>query len=42
MDVLNTQAAGWVATVVATVFFGSNYLVVKKFPIADGMAFQWV
>ena len=26
----------------AALFFGSNYVVCKKFPIGDGFAFQWV
>jgi len=39
---LNSDISGWVSTVVATIFFGSNYVVVKKFPVGDGIAFQWV
>lgn len=39
---LSSEAVGYVGTAVAAIFFGSNYVVTKKFPIGDGFAFQWV
>ena len=37
-----SQVAGYVGAAIAVVFFGSNYVPVKKFPTGDGMVFQWV
>jgi len=33
---------GFVGAIVAVVFFGSNFIPVKKFETGDGMFFQWV
>jgi glucose uptake protein GlcU len=37
-----TQASGFLAVAVAIVFYGSNYVPTKKFPVGpDGLYFQW-
>jgi glucose uptake protein GlcU len=36
------QWIGWLGVVVAVLFLGSNYVVVKQFDTGDGMFFQWV
>jgi len=36
------EAYGYAGAAVAVVFFGSNYVPVKKYPTGDGMIFQWV
>ncbi|CAI8041520.1 Transmembrane protein 144, partial [Geodia barretti] len=33
---------GWVGVVIAVVFFGSNFIPVKKFDTGDGLFFQWM
>lgn len=33
---------GYIAAIVAALFFGSNYVPMKKFPVGDGFFFQWV
>ncbi|XP_043529940.1 transmembrane protein 144a isoform X3 [Chiloscyllium plagiosum] len=35
-------ALGFIACAVAVVFFGSNFVPVKKFDTGDGMFFQWI
>ena len=35
-------ALGLCMVVVCGVFFGSNFVVTKKYPTGDGMFFQWV
>jgi len=40
-SVLNSKVFGYIGAVIAILFFGSNYVVTKKFPIGDGLAFQW-
>merc|ERR1712216_1082835 len=37
-----SQPIGYVCVVVAIVFFGSNFVPVKKFETGDGMFFQWI
>eukprot|EP01100_Stratorugosa_tubuloviscum_P014902 TRINITY_DN824_c0_g1_i2.p1 TRINITY_DN824_c0_g1~~TRINITY_DN824_c0_g1_i2.p1 ORF type:complete len:364 (+),score=164.25 TRINITY_DN824_c0_g1_i2:43-1092(+) len=38
----NSLAIGFVAAGIAVVFFGSNFLPVKKFETGDGLFFQWI
>ena len=33
---------GYVGAIVAIIFFGTNFIPVKKFDTGDGMFFQWV
>ena len=37
-----SEASGYVAVLVATVFFGSNFVPVKRYETGDGMFFQWL
>eukprot|EP01113_Clastostelium_recurvatum_P035496 TRINITY_DN4961_c0_g1_i1.p1 TRINITY_DN4961_c0_g1~~TRINITY_DN4961_c0_g1_i1.p1 ORF type:complete len:354 (-),score=76.07 TRINITY_DN4961_c0_g1_i1:34-1038(-) len=37
-----TTLLGYIGAIVASVFFGSNYVPVKKYPTGDGMAFVYV
>jgi drug/metabolite transporter (DMT)-like permease len=41
-SILNSPILGYVGAFTAAIFFGSNYVVTKKFPLGDGFAFQWV
>ncbi len=41
-DFLSSEWFAWSGTIVAALFFGSNYVIVKKFPTGDGFGFQWV
>ena len=36
------EATGYVAVAIAVVFFGTNFVPVKRFETGDGMFFQWV
>lgn len=36
------EATGYVAVVIAVLFFGTNFVPVKRFETGDGMFFQWV
>lgn len=36
------QIVGYIAVVVAVVFYGSNFIPVKHFDTGDGMFFQWM
>jgi len=38
---LQSEAFGYIGAAVAVLFFGSNYVVAKKYPTGDGLAFQW-
>ncbi|XP_048449258.1 transmembrane protein 144-like, partial [Rhincodon typus] len=38
----NHLELGFIACAVAVVFFGSNFVPVKKFDTGDGMFFQWI
>ncbi|CAK8684345.1 transmembrane protein 144-like [Clavelina lepadiformis] len=41
----NNKTSGWpgyVGSVIAVLFFGSNFVPIKKFETGDGMFFQWV
>eukprot|EP01095_Lingulamoeba_sp_RSL-Kostka_P001442 TRINITY_DN1201_c0_g1_i1.p1 TRINITY_DN1201_c0_g1~~TRINITY_DN1201_c0_g1_i1.p1 ORF type:complete len:242 (+),score=65.77 TRINITY_DN1201_c0_g1_i1:166-891(+) len=40
-EFLSAEWFGWLGTILAAIFFGSNYVVVKKFPVGDGIAYQW-
>jgi Transmembrane family, TMEM144 of transporters len=39
---LQSETFGYIGAAVAVLFFGSNYVVAKKYPTGDGLAFQWV
>ena len=39
---LSPAVQGYVGAAVAILFFGSNYAVVRKFSIGDGIAFAWL
>ena len=36
------EIIGYICCVIAVIFFGSNFTVVKKYPTGDGFFFQWV
>ena len=37
-----SEALGWVCIAISTLFFGSNFVPVKRYETHDGMFFQWV
>jgi len=37
-----SAVTGWVGAVVASLFFGSNYVPTKNYPQGDGMSFVWI
>ena len=37
-----SEAVGYVAVLIATLFFGSNFVPVKRYETHDGMYYQWV
>ena len=37
-----SEAAGYIAVFIATLFFGSNFVPVKRYETFDGMYYQWV
>lgn len=39
---VSNEALGYIGAAVAIIFFGSNYVVTKKFPMGDGVAFAWL
>eukprot|EP01121_Diplochlamys_sp_Union-15-3_P019849 TRINITY_DN7578_c0_g2_i1.p1 TRINITY_DN7578_c0_g2~~TRINITY_DN7578_c0_g2_i1.p1 ORF type:complete len:343 (-),score=59.58 TRINITY_DN7578_c0_g2_i1:807-1796(-) len=39
---MSDTTLGFLGAIVATIGFGSNYVVVKKFPTGDGIYFQWL
>lgn len=38
----HNQVVGYIAVLVAVLFYGSNFIPVKRFDTGDGMFFQWV
>lgn len=39
---MNNLAIGWIGVAVAVLFFGSNFIPIKKYETGDGMFFQFV
>jgi len=39
---MGNQVLGWIEVLVATIFFGSNFVPVKRYEAYDGMYYQWV
>jgi len=39
---MSNAALGWIEVAVATLFFGSNFVPVKRYETHDGMFYQWV
>ncbi|EFA81285.1 transmembrane protein 144 A [Heterostelium album PN500] len=39
---VSPQVAGYIGAIIASVFFGSNYVPAKNFPTGNGFAFAWV
>ncbi|KAF2076621.1 hypothetical protein CYY_002107 [Polysphondylium violaceum] len=39
---VNTAVLGYIGAIVASVFFGSNYVPVKNYPTGNGIGFAWV
>ena len=38
----HNQVVGYIAVIVAVVFYGSNFIPVKRYDTGDGMFFQWM
>lgn len=39
---MSEMVIGWIAVAIAVLFFGSNFIPIKKFETGDGMFFQFV
>lgn len=39
---MSNLAVGWTGIVIAVLFFGSNFIPIKKYETGDGMFFQFV
>uniref|UniRef100_A0A7S2GGV1 EamA domain-containing protein n=1 Tax=Haptolina brevifila TaxID=156173 RepID=A0A7S2GGV1_9EUKA len=39
---MGSEVLGWIEVLIATVFFGSNFVPVKRYETHDGMYFQWI
>ncbi|EGG13892.1 transmembrane protein [Cavenderia fasciculata] len=42
VEMVSQAILGYIGAIIASVFFGSNYVPVKNFPTGNGIAFAWV